>query len=174
MTTLSESAEVHTSKPAGVEVGPNVQTQAHARARLAPSKLTERVRAGRQPNVSQPGPKARAKVRVSPFHSAPASVADVIAYTRSGDWVPGEQARVLEAAGKAYGWVIAVPLSIAAYALVWVLQRPARAFLAAAVGAVMAAMLPARTFAGGLPLALAVATVTAAVITHTPGKEGTS
>lgn len=70
----------------------------------------------------------------SPFWSAsPASVADLLAYTRSGAWVPGERALVLEAAGKAYGYLVAVPTSVALYAVAWLLQRPARLLLAVVV-----------------------------------------
>lgn len=170
MTTLSEGAEVHTSIPETTEFDLHAQTCPPARARITRQSLTERVRAAK-PAAQD---KARDIRRVSPFHSAPASIAEVITYTRSGDWVPGEQARLLEAAGKAYGWLIAVPLSIAAYALVWILQRPARMVLAAAVGTVMVLMLPARTFVGGVPAALLVATIVAAATTHTPHKEGSS
>lgn len=166
MTTVSESAEVHTSIDVRPNVDSNAQTCPPARAKITRQSITDRVRAA----LPADGDVRRS----SPFHSAPASVADVIAYTRSGDWVPGEQARLLEAAGKAYGWIVAVPLSIAAYALVWVLQRPARMLLASIVATVMVLMLPARTFIGGVPAALLVATIVAAATTHNPPKEGTS
>jgi hypothetical protein len=63
----------------------------------------------------------------------PASIGDLIAYTRSGDWVPGDRHPALEAAGKAYGYLIAVTGSVALYGAAWVIQRPTRFAVAAAV-----------------------------------------
>lgn len=58
------------------------------------------------------------------------SPAELIAYTRDGEWVPGEQAPWLERAGKAYGYGIALPATLLLLALAWVVQRPSRFALA--------------------------------------------
>lgn len=65
-------------------------------------------------------------LRSSLWSQAPASPADVLAYTRSGAWVPGDRAAVLEAAGKVYGYGIALPATLGLYAAAWTLQRPTR------------------------------------------------
>lgn len=113
------------------------QGRAGARARLAARATADRILrllrgiAARREASAQW--RARDVRRISPFYSPPAAIAELVAYTRSGAWVPGEQAPVLEAAGRAYGWVIAVPVSVALYAVAWVIQRPARCALAAAM-----------------------------------------
>ena len=58
--------------------------------------------------------------------STPATLADVIAYTRAGGWVPGERVAWLEWVGKTYGWLVAVPVTGIAYLGVWFIQRPTR------------------------------------------------
>jgi hypothetical protein len=60
------------------------------------------------------------------WDSTPSSPREVLEYTRAGDWVPGEKAAWLEALGKAYGYVIALPGTVAGLALVWTVQRPTR------------------------------------------------
>ncbi|WP_028930568.1 hypothetical protein [Pseudonocardia asaccharolytica] len=71
------------------------------------------------------------------WRDGPASPADVVAYTRSGAWIPGEQAPILEFLGKAYGWLLALPVTVAGAAALWVLQRPSRLGLVAVLALVL-------------------------------------
>lgn len=75
--------------------------------------------------------------RKSLYADAPASVADIVTYTRSGSWMPGQAAPVLEALGKAYGYAVAVPASLALYTVAWLVQRPARLGLAVVIGSIL-------------------------------------
>jgi hypothetical protein len=68
--------------------------------------------------------------------TSPASLADLRAYIHSADWVPGDEL-LLEVAGRAYGYLVAIPLSAALYAVAWVIQRPGRFALACAVALVV-------------------------------------
>jgi len=102
------------------------------RARVA---VTERVRRWFAARKSRsPAPRG---ARGSVWSESPASIAELVAYTAAGDWVPGERAPVLEFLGKAYGYLVAVPVSIALYAVAWLLQRPGRFALACFVGLVV-------------------------------------
>lgn len=108
---------------------PNAQRRSGARAMVAARAVTQRARnALRRRLADRKAPTARQPAEL--WSLAPPSVADLAAYTRSGHWVPGERAPVLEAIGKAYGYLVAIPVSAALYALAWVLQRPARLLLA--------------------------------------------
>lgn len=69
---------------------------------------------------------AQRLVEVRPYTDRPASIRDVVAYTRAGGWVPGEHPWWVEAPGHVYGWVVAVPVTVGLYAVAWVLQRPSR------------------------------------------------
>jgi hypothetical protein len=60
------------------------------------------------------------------WDSTPSSPREVLEYTRAGDWVPGEKAAWLEWLGKAYGYCIALPGTVAGLALTWTVQRPTR------------------------------------------------
>lgn len=62
----------------------------------------------------------------------PASPRDLRGYIHSAAWVPGD-VPVLEALGRIYGYLVALPVSLALYAIAWLLQRPGRALLAATV-----------------------------------------
>lgn len=66
----------------------------------------------------------------SPYADRPASIRDVVDYTRAGGWVPGEHPWWVEAPGYVYGALVAVPVTVALYAVAWVLQRPSRLALA--------------------------------------------
>lgn len=112
----------------------------HARVRHCLLWVTQRVRAGLRALRSWAGtttagdpasgpPRAMGEVTAT----APPPLADLAAYTRAGDWVPGEQHRLLEAAGKAYGYLIAIPISAALYVVALLIQRPTRAGLAVLV-----------------------------------------
>jgi len=50
----------------------------------------------------------------------------VVAYTRAGGWVPGNNSWQVELPGKVYGWTVAVPVTVLAHLLLWTIQRPAR------------------------------------------------
>ncbi|MGH3321329.1 MAG: hypothetical protein ACRDN9_14355 [Streptosporangiaceae bacterium] len=68
--------------------------------------------------------------------ASPASPVELRAYIHSSAWVPGD-APILELAGRVYGYVVALPASLALYAAAWLLQRPGRFLLAAVVGLVV-------------------------------------
>lgn len=104
-------------------------------ARLASRRLRRRATRRRAALVATRRPRRPARVRRPSelWSTPPTSVADLLAYTRSGAWVPGERAPVLEAAGKAYGYLVAVPVSVLLYAVAWLLQRPGRLLLGAVV-----------------------------------------
>lgn len=75
------------------------------------------------------------------LETRPASVAEVVAYTRDGEWVPGEMHPALETAGRIYGYGVAVPVTCAAYALAWLVQRPTRLLIALVLGGLLLASL---------------------------------
>lgn len=62
----------------------------------------------------------------APYTDRPASIHDVVTYTRAGGWVPGEHPWWVEAPGHVYGWVIAIPVTVALYIVAWVVQRGCR------------------------------------------------
>ena len=70
----------------------------------------------------------------SPYADRPASIRDVVDYTRAGGWVPGEHPWWVEAPGYVYGALIAVPATVGLYVVAWVLQRPSRLVLTCFVG----------------------------------------
>ena len=112
---------------------PNAEaTRTRPRARPPLSERVKRRLSGR--TSRSPAPRTR---RSSIWSESPASIADLVAYTAAGDWVPGEQAPVLEFLGKAYGYLVAVPVSVALYAVAWLLQRPGRFALACLVALVV-------------------------------------
>ncbi|MFC5992920.1 hypothetical protein ACFQE5_01695 [Pseudonocardia hispaniensis] len=84
----------------------------------------------------EPGETIKVKQR-STWNQAPPSLAALASYTAAGEWVPGEQAPVLEFMGKVYGYGVAIPVSIALYAVAWVLQRPSRLLLFAVLALVL-------------------------------------
>lgn len=122
--TLSNEAKKAAILPAASSDSPNVQaTRPRTRTMVAAQAVTKRVRAAGSAL-------SRDVRRVPVFRAPPPAVAEIVAYTRAGDWVPGDQAPWLEILGKTYGWLIAVPVSIALYSIAWLLQRPTRLFLA--------------------------------------------
>jgi len=68
----------------------------------------------------------------------PASLAVLVAHTQRGGWAPGEQHPVLEWAGWLYGWLVAIPVTVALYGAAWLLQRPGRLALLVTIGALLA------------------------------------
>lgn len=70
----------------------------------------------------------------SPYADRPASIRDVVDYTRAGGWVPGEHPWWVEAPGYVYGALVAVPVTVVLYGVAWVLQRPSRLALTCLVG----------------------------------------
>lgn len=131
---VNETARTATATPDSDEQS-SWQARAGARARLA--AVAERFRRLRVALVNRRAARARWRARdvqrLTPFRSPPVSIAELAAYIRSGGWVPGECAPVLEAAGKAYGWLIAIPVSVVLYVVAWLVQRPSRSALTAAV-----------------------------------------
>ncbi len=143
MTTVDESPVVSEAGPA--EATSEVPKEANGRAKAGPSRrgrartraTQARARVARLRTVliawwnarrapttaEESAPRVR---RSSIWSQSPPSVDDVVAYTRSGAWVPGDQHPLLENAGKAYGYVVAVPVTVSAYAVAFVFQRPVR------------------------------------------------
>lgn len=72
--------------------------------------------------------KARAAgaAQASPYTARPESVAQTVAYVRAGQFVPGDHPVWVELPGYLYGGLVAVPLTVAGNALVWMAQRPSR------------------------------------------------
>lgn len=63
-------------------------------------------------------------------NAQPASVRQLVRYIHSAAWVPGDSP-LLEILGRGFGYLFAIPWSLACYALAWLGQRPARAFTVA-------------------------------------------
>lgn len=61
----------------------------------------------------------------SVWSEAPATPAELVRYADDGEWCAPHSAR-LRAAGRAYCWAVAIPVSVLAYVLAWLVQRPAR------------------------------------------------
>lgn len=122
--TINEEAIGKANLPVAISDEPNAQTRARTRARLA--AVGDRARAA--------GSAVSRDIRQIPvFHTPPPALAEIVAYTKSGAWVPGERAPWLEFLGKTYGWALAVPISVALYVVAWLLQRPARVAITAVV-----------------------------------------
>lgn len=124
-------------------VGDTLQEGGHARAPRARARgsitaalsvVTQRVgesRAQRQSPVTEDGSPDKVRGR-SPWQEGAATPAGVLAYTRAGDWVPGEQEVWLERLGKAYGY-LALLITVAVTYPLWIVQRPSRFALASAL-----------------------------------------
>ena len=127
----TERAVERADRPNRPSEGPNAQARVRGRARVRAimGKLQPHVKEKKPPKAVEPEAVVAAKadpVRSSLWSQAPASVADIAAYTRAGAWAPGDQAPIVEAAGKAYGWCVAIPVTVTLYSLAWLLQRPGR------------------------------------------------
>jgi hypothetical protein len=105
-----------------------------ARARVTAASAGDRVRNGWDTTTELTvHHAAKVRTRISSndlsdgiYRGHPASIQELVAYTRDGDWVPGDQHQVLEALGRAYGYLIAIPVSFLLYGACWALQRPLR------------------------------------------------
>lgn len=116
---VNDEARREAILPVAASTESNVQRRVPARLSLAAKVVAQR--------VGTAGAAVSRDIRRVPvFREPPPAVAEVVAYTRSGDWVPGEQADWLEFLGKAYGWLVAVPVSLGLYSVAWLIQRPAR------------------------------------------------
>jgi len=129
--TISDGATSSATSPDSSKGNSNTQPRVLARARIAAQAITARVQAlfaGSAKNLA-----TRDVRRVSPFHAPPPSLDELLRYTKSGAWVPGEQSAWLEGLGKAYGYGVSLPTSAVLYSIAWLLQRPSRLVLAIAV-----------------------------------------
>jgi hypothetical protein len=133
--TVSDSATTSATTADGREGDANTQPRVLARARITAQTITTRIHALFSSTAKDTN--SRDVRRVSPFHAPPPSLHELLRYTRSGAWVPGDQAPWLEGLGKAYGYAISLPTSAALYSFAWLLQRPTRLFLAAVVAGVV-------------------------------------
>lgn len=68
--------------------------------------------------------------------AAPPSLAALAAYVAAADWAPDDPAPLLVLLGRAYGWLVVIPVTAAGYAALWVLARPTRLAIATVLGAV--------------------------------------
>ena len=107
----------------------NAEARTRARARQVLDFLTRRYRAVFRVPAPYPGrPRADS---IAALSEPPASITELLAYVRAGGWVPTpDEHPLLVGAGRAYGYLVAVPGSLALYGLAWVIQRPARLGLA--------------------------------------------
>lgn len=110
-----------------------VPSRAHTPARVAPTRIgAVSKRVGSSTTAAASGV-ARFASRYAATDDAwaetPATIRACLDYTREGGWMPGDKAPWLEALGKAYGYVVAVPCTVAGFAAVWTVQKPSRLFL---------------------------------------------
>lgn len=134
--TRSDPAEEAAPPLYALRDGPNAQTRAHARARRVLAALTQRYRAVFRVPAPYPGrPRADS---VAALAEPPASITELLTYLRAAAWVPSpEEHPLLVAAGRAYGYVVAVPGSLVLYGMAWLIQRPARLALAIALALIV-------------------------------------
>lgn len=128
MTTHSEEA-----LPDALPVeAPNAEARRRARAKLSLAAVTDRCRPLARHWVAQ-AKETWDKLWDTPLaEQHPASPRELRGYIHSAAWVPGE-VPVLEFFGRLYGYLVALPVSLALYALAWLLQRPARAVVTALI-----------------------------------------
>lgn len=151
--TQRESASESTPNFPGAQPGSNAETRrargAQARARAALKLVTPRNRetgpagtvapAGRTAtgglrtvrsagsSKAKPGPAVRGgKGAGSPWTEWPVSLADLHAHVTHPEATWHGDVPAVEAAGLAYHYLIALPVTAVLYAAAWVLQRPAR------------------------------------------------
>lgn len=116
---------------------------AHAHPREAISvtrfgRITQgvrRARAARQVAITEDGGRDTVRGR-SAWTEGPASPAQVLAYTRAKNWVPGDQEPWLERLGVAYGY-LALLITLVVGTPLWVVQRPSRLGLTLVVGTIL-------------------------------------
>lgn len=63
------------------------------------------------------------------WHDGPAPAAEVVDHTRSGAWLLGEQNVWFERVGKAYGYAVALPVTLLCGLVAWLIQRPLKRLL---------------------------------------------
>lgn len=138
---VGDRAEGRADKEGTPGEGGKAQPRARARTRSGSvtrwSALTERVadvRAARGA-VGEDGQPDPVRGR-SPWTAGAASPAAVLAYTRAGSWVPGEQDLWLERLGKLYGY-LALAITVLVTLPLWVIQRPSRLGLTLIVGVLL-------------------------------------
>lgn len=74
---------------------------------------------------------------VAPYSGRPASIRDVVEYTRAGGWVPGDHEWWVELPGYVYGYVVAIPVTVGLNTVAWVLQRFTRLLMVALVAGLL-------------------------------------
>lgn len=151
MTTLSDKESIGTSE--AVKPGRKVWNRVHARGgpalrvvqseSAAVSSISETEQGAVWRHARTLGSHAMAAVtRVGrrladsdPYTGQPASIRDVVEYTRKGGWVGGEHGQLLESPGYVYGVTVAIPLTMILHALCWSLQKMGRVlFIAGLIG----------------------------------------
>ncbi len=157
--TQRESASGSTVNFPGTQQAPNAETRrargAQARARAVLSLVTPRNREVDQPRTTaasgaavRPGAvrslragQAHEERRVSggkgagsPWTEWPVSLADLHAHVTHPDATWHGDVPAVQAAGLAYHYAIALPITVVLYAVAWVLQRPARLLAAILIG----------------------------------------
>lgn len=136
MTTQSDEAAEKAVPDLVLIKGANAEASAHTRARPSVARLTD----GSAALARHWGRLAKQtwdclwENSVTEQH--PASIAALRGYIHSAAWVPGD-VPLLEFLGRAYGYLIALPVSAVLYALAWLVQRPGRAVLATLVAVIV-------------------------------------
>jgi len=69
----------------------------------------------------------------SPWSQPPAELAALVRYAADADWCDPES-RGWRLAGQVYVWLVAMPVSLAAYLVAWTFQRPGRLALVGLLG----------------------------------------
>jgi hypothetical protein len=116
------------------------KTDLHSRARVervAPTRIGTVKKAVGSSTTATVGRTATLMSRYAATEDAwaevPMSARECLEYTRSGDWVPGEQFAWLEGLGKAYGYCVALPVTLLGLLVVATFQKPTRLLLTALV-----------------------------------------
>lgn len=140
MTTMQSEGAAKGGTAAPADSGTPYAQVTHARVRDRLLRVAQRIRACLRALGLWPGARASSAPTMGAprglgevAETSPPSLADLAAYTRAGDWIPGERHPWLEAAGKVYGYLVALPASAALYAISLIMQRPGRLVLTAFV-----------------------------------------
>lgn len=115
------------------QAGPEIPPSGIARAQAAPRVGAQRTKSAASAAAAVLRPSRR---DAAVFHAAPPALAEIHKGVRDGEWLPGEQHPVLEAAAKVWGYG-ALGVIAALYGAAWLIQRPGRAAAATAVGLVV-------------------------------------
>lgn len=129
--TANPDTTARTSSSAGQPVPPRGIT----RARVVPARVGPDKTRAAAVAAAVFGPARRDQDLV---HAQPESLAALAKRIRSGDYVAGDKHPGWERVGKAWGQIVAIPVTAACYGLAWLVQQPGRSMVAAALTLVAA------------------------------------